>query len=160
MPGVSIKNFTRRTSSVTGLPFAKVAKTVLPSWDISLVFVGPAKARALNVKLRGKTYVPNVLSYTLDAKNGEIIICLAEAKKQASTYDMTERQFVLYLFIHGLLHLKGWAHGVTMEQCERKLLAKFAKGSASPLPNVTTHRNRNRHRHLPSKNGRGRRSRR
>jgi rRNA maturation RNase YbeY len=159
MAGVAIKNLTRR-SHAPRATFTAIAKAVLPSWEISLVFVTPAKARALNVKLRGKTYVPNVLSYTLGARDGEIIICPAEAKKQSVAYGMNERQFVLYLFIHGLLHVKGWAHGATMERSERKLLAKFAKGSASLLPNETTHRNRNRHRHLPSKNGSGRRGRR
>ena len=155
MTGVSIKNLTRRTSAPRSA-FSAVAKEVLPSSDISLVFVGPAKARALNIQLRGKDYIPNVLSYALDKHSGEIIICLAEAKKQAPAYGMTERTFVLYLFIHGLLHIKGRVHGASMERSERKLVAKYAPSGARSLPNVTTHRNRNRHRHVPGKNGRRR----
>lgn len=155
MASVSIQNLTRRRTA-SRVVFSAVAKEILPGWDISLVFVGPAKARALNKQLRGKDYVPNVLSYALDDESGEVIICLAEAKKQAPDFSMSERDFVLYLFIHGLLHIKGRVHGATMERSERKLLAKFVSGSARSLPNGTTHRNRNRHRHVPSKNGRRR----
>lgn len=125
MTRVEIKNLTRR--SVPRFAYTAVMKAVLPDWEISLVFVGPKKAQGLNQQLRGKSYTPNVLSYELGRKSGEIFICLAEAAKQAPAHAMSERKFVLFLFIHGLLHLKGWAHGGTMEQCERKLLAQFVK---------------------------------
>lgn len=125
MAKVETTNLTRR--SVPRFAYTKLAAAVLPDWDISLVFVGPKKAQELNMQLRKKSYTPNVLSYALGEKSGEIFICLAEAAKQAPAHDMSERKFVLFLFIHGLLHLKGWAHGGTMEQCERKLLAQFVK---------------------------------
>ncbi|MFZ1075235.1 MAG: rRNA maturation RNase YbeY [Minisyncoccia bacterium] len=152
---VSIQNLTRR-KSVPRFAYDDVAKSVLPNWSISLAFVGPAKARRLNEKLRDKTYTPNVLSYEVGKRSGEIIICPSEAEKQAPQYGLSGRDFVLYLFIHGLLHLKGWAHGATMEQCERKLVAKFAASDARALTHVTTHSNRNRHRDVPSENGRHR----
>lgn len=141
MSGVSIKNLTRR-SSVPRFAYTAVAASVLPDWDLSLVFVGPAQARALNERMRGKTYVPNVLSYALGEKSGEIIICLNEADKQAASYDMDRQTFVLYLFIHGVLHIKGWAHGAKMEACERTLLAKFAKKGARIYLHETAHSHR------------------
>ncbi|MFZ3043901.1 MAG: rRNA maturation RNase YbeY [Minisyncoccia bacterium] len=137
---VEIKNLTRR--SVPRFAYAAVAAHVLPGWEVSLVFVGPAKARALNEQLRGKDYIPNVLSYAAGKKNGEIFICLSEAAKQAPEHSLSEREFVLYLFIHGLLHLKGWAHGARMERSERKLLAQFAKHTVRTHPNETKNRNR------------------
>lgn len=124
MASVAITNFTRR--SVPRFAYAKVAAAVLPGWDISLVFVGAARAQKLNVQLRKKSYIPNVLSYAVGEKNGEVFICLEEAARQAPAHDMSSRTFVLYLFIHALLHLKGWPHGATMEQWERKLLARYA----------------------------------
>jgi len=141
MSGVSIKNLTRRTSAPRAA-FSAIVKEVLPDWDISLVFIGSAKARSLNKQLRNKGYTPNVLSYVVGKKSGEIFICLEEAKKNALIFNMSERKFVLYLFIHGALHIKGWAHSGTMEQCERKLLARFAKGAVRDYHNVTTHSNR------------------
>lgn len=112
------------------LAFSKAAKKVLPDWELSLVFVGEKRALSLNKKLRKKSYVPNVLSYVAGEKSGEIIICPREADRQAAAYGMSKRGFILYLFIHGALHLKGWAHGATMERCEQNLLATYAKGSA------------------------------
>jgi probable rRNA maturation factor len=137
---------TRRTTPV--LPFTAALETVLPSWDISLVFVGPKKAQELNVSLRKKTYVPNVLSYEVGKKNGEVIICLPVAEKQASSFGLTPRAYYLLLFIHALLHLKGMRHGLTMESRERTLLARFVPDTNH---NGTTHRNRHRHRDIPDK---------
>jgi rRNA maturation RNase YbeY len=108
-------------------PYEKVAKQVLPSWDISLVFAGRTRATTLNKQLRRKSYAPNVLSYTVGKKSGEIIICPPVAKTQAHSYDMSQSEFILYLFIHGLLHLKGHAHGSTMEKRERATLARFMR---------------------------------
>jgi len=126
MSGVSIQNLTRiplRRDS--RLLFSKVAKKVLPGWGVSLVFIGEKRALSLNKKLRRKNYIPNVLSYALGTKSGEIIICPREAERQAESYGMSKRAFILYLFIHGALHIKGWAHGAKMDRCERNLLAKF-----------------------------------
>jgi rRNA maturation RNase YbeY len=123
MAGVDISNLTRR--SLPRFSFSTIAAKVLPGWEVSLVFVGPTKARELNQQLRKKSYTPNVLSYALGDKHGEIFICLHEAAKQAPSHEMSERDFVLFLFIHGLLHLKGMAHGSTMEKCEQRLVAQF-----------------------------------
>jgi probable rRNA maturation factor len=127
--------------------FDAIAKTILPSWEISLAFVDPALAKRLNKKLRGKTYTPNVLSYEVGKRHGEIIICKDVAKKQAPEFKLSTTRFIDLLFIHGLLHLKGMAHGTTMEKREQALLQRFA------ITHATTHRNRNRHRHLPGKGG-------
>ncbi len=125
MAGVEISNLTRREAP--RFAYSDVAKAVIPGWEVSLVFIGPKKAQELNVQLRGKTYTPNVLSYALGEKSGEIFICPNEAARQAPLHGLSEHDFVLYLFIHGLLHLKGLPHGATMEECERKLLARFSK---------------------------------
>ena len=156
MAGVSIKNLTRRSLRSERRVFSAIVKEVLPGWDISLVFVDAKKARTLNEKLRGKKYVPNVLSYIVGEKGAEIIICPSEAKKQAPDYNLQPTTYNLYLFIHGVLHIKGWAHGATMERCERNLLAKFVAGNARKKQNETTHRHRHRYRHVPGKNGRRR----
>ena len=125
MAGVEIQNLTRR--SAPRFAFSKVAAAVLPGWDISLVFVGPTRARELNQQLRKKDYIPNVLSYALGEKNGEIFICLHEAAKQAPSFGLDPKAYCLFLFIHALLHLKGMPHGSSMERCEQKFLAQFSR---------------------------------
>jgi rRNA maturation RNase YbeY len=142
---VSIKNLTRQNVTVlAGLPFSEIANEVLPNWEISLVFVGTKKAQELNKQLRNKKYTPNVLSYVVGEKNAEIFICPAEAKRQAPAHEMNEREFILSLFIHGVLHIKGLVHGVTREKCERNILNNY----------VTKNSDRHRHRHLSDKGSR------
>jgi rRNA maturation RNase YbeY len=145
---LSIRNDTRRPTP--RLPFARAADAVLPGWELSLAFVGPAAARDLNERLRGKEYIPNVLSYTLGDAHGEIIICLAEAEKQAPAHGLPYRPFVLYLFIHALLHLKGFSHGAMMERWEKNILAQCTVREAScDHEQAATHRDGHRRRHLP-----------
>lgn len=124
MSSVDMRNFTRRKAPV--FPYQKIVDAVLPGWNISLVFAGATRAKRLNQVLRKKSYVPNVLSYASGKKSGEIIICLEVAKKQATSYGVSYSNFVAFLFIHGLLHLKGVPHGTTMERYESKFLQRFA----------------------------------
>ena len=125
---VLIKNFTRRRAP--RMPFAKAASVALPGWEISFVFVGEKRAQDLNRTLRDKSYVPNVLSYATGNTSGEVIVCMSEAARQAPEYGMRRSVFILYLFIHALLHLKGMAHSATMERRERALVARFAGAPA------------------------------
>lgn len=128
---LSVANRTRR--SAPRAVFATAAADILPAWDISLVFMGPSQARAMNIAMRSKDYIPNVLSYETGmtkpprgvARGGEIMICLAEAQKQAPQFGLAYDDFCLYLFIHGLLHLKGMPHGARMERYERAALAQY-----------------------------------
>ena len=148
MTTLSIRNLTRRLTPK--VPFARIAKEVLPGWEVSLVFHTEAAAKKLNTTLRKKTYVPNVLSYVSGDKSGEVIICLAEAKLQAPEHGLSYPGFTALLFIHALLHLKGMPHGTTMEKRERALVARYV-----PI-HGTTHSNRHRHRNTPNKSGGGR----
>jgi probable rRNA maturation factor len=120
---LDIRNFTR--GPVPAFPFAEAAHSVLPGWEVSLAFAGEVRAQRLNMSLRGKDYVPNVLSYEAGARSGEIIICPSVARRQAPSYEMSDDEFVGFLFIHGLFHLKGHQHGATMERNERALLERL-----------------------------------
>ena len=122
MRRLSIRSFVR--STLPRVPYDEILQTTLPSYEISLVFAGRTRATSLNKTLRKKTYTPNVLSYETGTRSGEIIICPDVARRQATSYGMTYRMFLAYLFIHGLLHLKGAVHGTTMEKRERALLAR------------------------------------
>lgn len=134
---LDIRNFTRSTTPV--FPFTEALEKVLPGWEVSLVFVGETRAKNLNASLRNKDYIPNVLSFEVGKKSGEIIICPSVARKQASSYNLTYTHMVGFLFIHGLLHLKGVSHGATMDKKERDLLTIFI---TQPHKNVSKNRNR------------------
>jgi probable rRNA maturation factor len=92
---------------------------------LSLVFIGAKRAAQLNEQYRKKTYAPNVLSFPLDERTGEIFICPQIAKTQAAKYKLSVNGYVAFLFIHGLLHLKGHNHSDTMDKQEQKYLTRF-----------------------------------
>lgn len=112
--------------SLPRLPFASVKDAVLgKKYELSLVIVGDVLSRNLNLQYRGKDKPANVLSFPLTANEGEIFINLKRAKIEAPDFEETYTNFVAHLFIHGLFHLKGYAHGSRMELEEKKVMKKF-----------------------------------
>ncbi len=108
------------------LPYEAIKNDILgKTYQLSLVFVGATRAKVLNETHRGKTYVPNVLSFPLDATTGEIVIAPSVAKKEAARFGKTYEGYVGFLFIHGCLHLKGLDHGATMDKAEVKYCTKY-----------------------------------
>jgi probable rRNA maturation factor len=119
-----ISNTTK--GSLPRLPFASLKEEVLgDKYELSLVIAGDALSRKLNLQFRGKNKPTNVLSFPLTKKEGEIFLNLKSAKFEASDFGETYSNFVAHLFIHGLFHLKGYAHGSRMELEEKKVMKKF-----------------------------------
>ncbi len=117
------------SSSIKTYPrhkYADIADKILGKrYELSLVFIGKTRAATLNKEYRNKTYSPNVLSFPLDDNQGEIFICPQVATSEAAKYELSPKNYVAFLFIHGCLHLKGYAHGDTMERLEKKWLKHF-----------------------------------
>ncbi len=114
------------TRSYPRLPYEKIMNEVLGrQYDLSLVFVGESRAREINQLTRNKTYTPNVLSFPLSKTSGEIFISPSVARREAKKFGHSYPKHICYLFIHGLLHLKGLDHGKKMDVLERKFLKRF-----------------------------------
>lgn len=112
---------------VPSLPFLHIKETILgKTYELSLVIASDKFTQELNLTHRNKTYTPNVLSFPLDKKHGEIFLNLKQAKREYKERKESYEYFVALLFIHGCLHLKGSTHGSTMEKQEARLLSKFA----------------------------------
>lgn len=108
------------------LPFASMKQDILgKSYKLSLVFIGEKRSRKLNQQYRQKEYVANVLAFPLSKEEGEIFITPVKARKQAKDFGMNYKDFIGYLFIHALLHLKGLEHGSRMDKAERVFCDKF-----------------------------------
>lgn len=106
--------------------FEKIKQNILGKrYDLSVAFLSPTEMRAVTRRTKKKNKASNVLAFPLSKTSGEILICKETAKKEAPLYNMSERNFVVYLFIHGLLHLQGHTHGCTMESEERRIMKKF-----------------------------------
>lgn len=109
------------------IPYQKIQADILgTSYSLTLVFVGEQRAQRLNTQYRNKTYIPNVLSFPLNAHTGEVYITPTIAKREAKKAAMSARKYTGFLFIHGLLHLKGYRHGATMEAAEKRYLKKYS----------------------------------
>ena len=123
---------TKTIKSVPDFPYETIKNDILGKrYTLSLSFVGPTRAVKLNTQYRQKTYAPNVLSFPLSEDCGEIIICPAAAKPEAKKFNLTPGGYLAYLYIHGLLHLKGHDHhtetdAVAMEKLERRYIGKYS----------------------------------
>jgi probable rRNA maturation factor len=113
-------------SHYPAFPYQKIKEAVLgTSYTLSLAFVGTKRARSLNQTYRKKSYVPNVLSFPLDATTGEIYLCPEIAYGEAKDFNLSEDGYIAFLFIHGCLHLLGHDHGHAMEDLEQRYLKQF-----------------------------------
>ncbi len=106
--------------------FLRIKNKVLgKKYCLSVTFVGEKKARILNKQWRKKDYATDILSFPLDKDSGEIIFCEKPLIRKAKEFKRSPKNYLVFLFIHGLFHLKGMAHGSTMESEEEKIRKFF-----------------------------------
>ena len=93
---------------------------------VSVAFVSEQEIKRLNATYRGKNKVTDVLSFGIaddrlqiqrptpnantEHELGEILICYPQAQRQAREMKHSVRQELLFLLVHGLLHLNGFDH--------------------------------------------------
>lgn len=90
--------------------------------EVGLTFVDDEYIRELNRDYRGKDTPTDVLSFPQDDDDGfvsvpgmprllgDIIISMPRAVEQAETYGHSVEREVVYLAVHGMLHLLGYDH--------------------------------------------------
>ena len=107
--------------------------------EVDLLFVDNAAIRELNREYRDKDMATDVLSFPMyEAEEeiddeeeilfGDIVISLERAQEQCEEYGHSLEREVMYLLVHGLLHLAGYDHieeeyKKQMRTQEEKLLA-------------------------------------
>jgi probable rRNA maturation factor len=87
-------------------------------YELSFAFINKEQSRFLNKTYRKKDEPTDILSFPLEKNSGEILICKAIAKIKASKFEMSFENYLLFLVIHGCLHLKGLHHGDKMKAYE------------------------------------------
>lgn len=95
------------------------------NYNLSVVFAGDKLVRNLNKKYRKKNKSTAVLSFPLSKKDGEIFLNKNFIAKEARLIGLSSKKHLDYLFIHSLLHLKGFEHDLEMEKKELKIMKKF-----------------------------------
>jgi probable rRNA maturation factor len=106
--------------------FLRIKDDILgKKYTLSVAYVGEKKSKEINFKYRNKNKSTNVLSFSYSKNEGEIILCPQIIKRQAKNFDKTPKNFLGFLVIHGMLHLKGMEHGSIMEKEEKKYDKKY-----------------------------------
>ncbi|HZK18798.1 MAG TPA: rRNA maturation RNase YbeY [Clostridia bacterium] len=104
--------------------------------ELSIVFVDDAYIQGLNSKYRNTDAPTDVLSFYFDEEVGpeglesllgDVVISLETANRQAKEYGHNFRRELLYLTVHGILHLCGYDHDTeekrkTMRDIEEEVL--------------------------------------
>ena len=113
---------------VPNLPFVEVKNDILgKNYDLSIFFPNTKLSIELHKKWKKKSDPVNILSFPLDDNSGEIILTLGKARLEAKNHGRKYKDHLLFLFIHGCLHLKGMTHGAKMEKEEKFFYKKYMK---------------------------------
>lgn len=122
----TVTNTSKTRLPVSGRVFKSIKDKALgKKYELSVAFVTPKESHAINKASRKKDKPTNILSFPLGKQSGEIIICPKVAKKEAPDFERTYTNYLLFLFIHGCVHLKGFDHGSRMEAEEQKVRKAF-----------------------------------
>lgn len=91
--------------------------------EVSLILVDDQRIHRLNLEYRGVDRPTDVLSFALqeemeeepetefeDGMLGDIVISVERAREQAEEYGHSFEREIIYLAVHGTLHLLGYDH--------------------------------------------------
>lgn len=120
--------------------FEKRVKRILrrlekPRVILGITFVTDREIRRLNRLYRGKDRATDVLSFggAREQLLGDIVISLDTASRQAKERGWPVRSEILFLIIHGILHLLGYDHVRHKDWVRMKKKEEFLwKAAAAP----------------------------
>jgi probable rRNA maturation factor len=120
-------NITNTTKSkLPDFDFEKMKNAVLgKKYELSVIIIGKKEIQKLNREYRDINKPTDILSFPLSDDFGEIYINPEMTKIEAKKFERDYDNFFAFLFIHGLVHLKGFDHGSTMENIEAQFRKKF-----------------------------------
>ncbi len=123
-PNFQITNTTK--SKLPDFDFEKIKDAVLgKKYELSVIIVGKKEIQKLNKEYRDINKPTDILSFPLSDNFGEIYINPEMTRLESKKFDRNYQNFFAFLFIHGLVHLKGFDHGSTMESVEAHFRKKF-----------------------------------
>lgn len=77
--------------------------------ELSIAFVGDKIIRDLNKVYRGIDKTTDILTFSGEDKFlGEVIIDYAQIKRQAKKFNNSIKKELIFILVHGLLHLLGY----------------------------------------------------
>ncbi len=121
---------------------ARATLRALPhSLSVNLCVISPGKMKKLNHEYRNKNRATDVLSFTSIFDGGDVLVCLAVARRQAKENGILLGEELSRLTVHGILHLFGYDHEKSAAEAkkmfalqEKILGTHFLLGEEAPLP--------------------------
>ncbi len=81
--------------------------------SVTVTFMSSARMRALNRRTFGRDYATDVIAFSLPHAGrlvGDVYVCPSHARRAARRFDVTPREELLRLVVHGTLHVLGHNH--------------------------------------------------
>ncbi len=81
--------------------------------SVTVTFMSSARMRALNRRTFGRDYATDVIAFSLphaDRLIGDVYVCPSHARRAARCFNVTPREELLRLVVHGTLHVLGHNH--------------------------------------------------
>lgn len=76
--------------------------------ELSIAFIGDQKMRGLNLRYRGFGKTTDILSFEGDdGLWGELLVNFQQIKRQSAKYGHSPENELVFILVHGLLHLLG-----------------------------------------------------
>lgn len=117
---------TQTQGRIPTLSFVDIKNGIVgKKYSVSLVFPNRTVSTQLHKQWKQQDGPANILSFPVTKDSGEIFISLEAARTECKKFGLDFTNYVGFLFIHGLLHLKGMDHGAIMEQAEQKYCKRF-----------------------------------
>lgn len=94
--------------------------------QVTLVFLQSAEMKKINFQYRGKNRPTDVLSFSGETQFnelGELLFCVPVLRRQAKEQKHSFEAELVYMWIHGLLHLLGYDHELSKK--EEKLMFRI-----------------------------------
>lgn len=94
--------------------------------SLTVVCVGNMFSKKLNNIHRKKNTPTNILTFPPnDGGIAEMYINTDLAAKTAKKHNISTKKQIVFLYIHGILHLLGYIHGKKMETLEDRYVTKY-----------------------------------
>jgi probable rRNA maturation factor len=101
-----------------------VFKQINDNHQMQLIFVDDDEIKRLNTDYRQRNTVTDVLSFIDDSNEslGDVFIAVPQMLKQAQEYQHSIKRELVFLAVHGYLHLKGYDHEES-DDAEKEMFA-------------------------------------
>lgn len=96
-----------------------VLKVERVTGSFAVTFLSTGRMRALNRKSFGRDRATDVIAFSMQHDGeliGDVFVCPAMARHAAHEHGISDREEMLRLVIHGVLHVLGYDHPTTAER--------------------------------------------